>query len=567
MPTTHTLRIALAQINMTVGNLDANATIIRRSRREARDGGADLVMFPELALSGYPPEDLVLKPAFLDAVATIAAQLATETADGGPALLLTAPWRRDGHVYNAALLLDEGRIAAVRDKVDLPNYGVFDEKRLFRAGDMPGPVSFRGVRLGLPICEDIWSPDVVECLEESGADILLSPNGSPFEVEKADARLNHAVARVTESGLPLVYLNRVGGQDELVFDGASFILNGDCGLACRLPSFAESLYVSDWQADAGGAWHCRGGGPLAQPPERLPALYAAMVLGLRNYVHRNGFPGLVLGLSGGIDSALSAAVAVDALGPAHVRVLMLPSPYTGPDSLADAQRTAALLGLDLARLEITPAMDLFQEMLSDIDGMTDPGTARHPHSDTTAENIQARIRGLCLMAVSNKTGAMLLTTGNKSEMSVGYATLYGDMCGGFSVLKDIYKTDVFALARLRNRGREGIPGTLHGPDGPVMPERVIDKPPSAELRPDQKDVDSLPAYEILDDILSCLVERDMAAPEIAARGHAPELVARVWRMLDMAEYKRRQAPPGIKVTGRAFGRDRRYPICNGFRGP
>ena len=557
---TDRLRIALAQINPVVGDIGGNLGRIRAARKLAADAKADLLLLPELCLSGYPPEDLVLKPFFLDRLADAVAVLAAETADGGPDVLLTTPRARpEGplpgtgqRAYNAVLHLAQGRIRAERYKVKLPNYGVFDEMRVFVPGPMPGPIEIRGVPVGVPICEDIWSEDVVECLQESGAEILLVPNGSPFEDGKDDTRLAHAIARVVESGLPLVYLNQIGGQDELVFDGGSFVLNADSSLAHRLHAFAEDMRITDWVRTARG-WVCEAGETIA-PPDRLEAIWKAMVLGLGDYVNKNGFPGVILGLSGGIDSAISAACAVDALGAERVRCVMMPSPYTSRESLEDAEACARLLGVRLDEVSIGPAMQAFQTMAG-------PLFEGRP-ADITEENIQSRARGVTLMALSNKLGHMVLTTGNKSEMSTGYATLYGDMCGGYSVLKDIYKTDVFALSRWRNAH---CPAGMLGPNGAVMPERVISKPPSAELRPDQKDEDSLPPYDVLDDILFGLIEREESVADIAARGHAPELVQRVWRMLDLAEYKRRQAPPGVKITARAFGRDRRYPITNAFR--
>ncbi len=548
---TDRLSIAIAQIDPTVGDVAGNADRIRRARAEAE--GADLVVFPELVLSGYPPEDLVLKPAFQDACREACEALAAETADGGPALLVGLPWREDGRLYNAVALLDGGGVAAVRHKVLLPNYGVFDEKRVFDAGEMPGPVSFRDVRIGVPICEDIWQPSVVECLEENGAEMLLVPNGSPFETTKDDIRLNIAVERVVESGLPLAYVNQVGGQDELVFDGASFVLGRDRALRAQLPAWTESVALTRWERGADGM-DCVAG-PMAEGGDDLSDIYSAMMLGLRDYVNKNRFPGVVLGLSGGIDSALSAAVAVDALGAERVRCVMMPSPYTSQASLDDALEAVTALGASYETISIEPAMGAFGAMLASAFG--------NRGEDTTEENIQARARGLTLMALSNKFGHMVLSTGNKSEMSVGYATLYGDMCGGYNVLKDVYKTTVFALADWRNRNR---PEGALGPAGRVVPQNIIDKPPSAELRPDQTDQDSLPPYDALDDILECLIEEELSVAEIAARGHGVETVERVWRMLDIAEYKRRQAPPGVKLTRRAFGRDRRYPIVNGYRG-
>ena len=548
---TERLTIAIAQCNPVVGDVAGNVGRIRDVMAACK--GVDLVVFSELMVSGYPPEDLVLKPFFQDKVEAAVEALARETGDGAPALLVTAPWRENGRVFNTVLLLDGGKIAAKRYKHDLPNYGVFDEKRVFAAGPMPGPINFRDVRLGVPICEDIWTSDVVECLQESGAEILLVPNGSPFETDKHDERQQHAVARVTETGLPLMYVNQVGGQDELVFDGGSFVLNRDCSLAAQAPPWREATVVTEWRRAADGGWDCVPG-EIAAPSEGVEAIYSAMMLGLRDYVRKNGFPGIVIGLSGGIDSALSAAVAVDALGAANVHAVMMPSPYTSRDSLEDAEEAAKLMGIRYDTVAIEPAMKAFGAMLQPI------FAGRAP--DTTEENIQARARGILLMGISNKFGSMVLTTGNKSEMAVGYATLYGDMSGGYSVLKDVYKTDVFRLSRWRNQQR---PESALGPAGRIIPERIITKPPSAELKPDQKDQDSLPPYDVLDDILYCLIEKEMGIAEITGRGHDASLVQRVWRMLDTAEYKRRQAPPGVKITRRAFGRDRRYPITNAFR--
>lgn len=548
---TERLTIALAQRNPTVGDIEGNIALIRDSAAACKD--VDLVVFPELVVSGYPPEDLVLKPFFQDKVEAAVRGLAPETANGGPALLVPTPWREDGKLYNAVVLLEDGKITTTRYKHDLPNYGVFDEKRVFASGPMPGPINFRGVRVGVPICEDIWKPDVVECLEESGAEILVVPNGSPYESDKHEDRQMHAVARVTETGLPLVYVNQVGGQDELVFDGGSFVLNADHSLAVQAPSWREAMVVTEWTRNDSGVWHCATS-EIQKPSEGLDAIYNAMVLGLRDYVRKNGFPGIVLGMSGGIDSGLSAAVAVDALGPENVHAVMMPSPYTSRESLEDAEEAASLMGIRYDTVGIEPAMKAFETMLKPI--------FEDRAADITEENIQARSRGLLLMSISNKFGSMLLTTGNKSEMAVGYATLYGDMSGGYSVLKDVYKTDVFKLSSWRNQHR---PEGALGPEGRIIPERIITKPPSAELKPDQTDQDTLPPYDELDDILRCLIEHEMGIAEITDRGHDAETVQRVWRMLDLAEYKRRQAPPGVKVTSRAFGKDRRYPITNAFR--
>ena len=550
---TETLAIALAQINPTVGDIDGNLDRIRAARAEAAETGADLVICGELAVSGYPPEDLVLKRAFQDAVEEGVNKLAAKTNDGGPGILIGTPWRKDGLLYNAAVLLDGGDVAAVRFKHDLPNYGVFDEKRIFETGPLPGPVSFRDVRLGIMICEDMWAQDVTECLDESGAEILIVINGSPFETDKPDDRLNYAVSRITESGLPLVYVNIVGGQDELVFDGASFVLGADNKLLAKAPSWTENMVVTQWNR-SGESWKCEEAA-IATAPGLTESIYRALVLGLRDYVGKNGFPGVLIGLSGGIDSALTAAVAVDALGSDEVHCVLMPSPYTSDDSLEDAAETAGNLGVKLDTIAIDPAMQAFEGMLADAFEGRD--------ADETEENIQARARGLTLMALSNKHGFMVLSTGNKSEMSVGYATLYGDMCGGFSVLKDVYKTTVFELARWRNENR---PEGLEGPDGVVTPKRVITKPPSAELKPNQTDQDTLPPYDMLDAILKCLIEEEMSLDDITAQGHDAETAEAVWHMLDRAEYKRRQAPPGVKIPARAFGRDRRYPLTNRFTG-
>ena len=554
---TDTLAIALAQINTTVGDIDGNLDRIRAVRAEAAGQGAELVVTGELAVSGYPPEDLVLKRAFQDTLEAGVNALAAETADGGPGLLVGAPWRDEDTLHNAALLLDGGEITAVRFKCELPNYGVFDEKRVFAPGPLPGPMAFRGVRLGVMVCEDMWFPDVAECLQESGAEILVVINGSPFEIDKADDRLSPAVARVTETGLPLAYVNLIGGQDELVFDGASFVLGAGRDYRAKAPSWREEVLVTRWSRGS-DTWTCAQTG-IAKEPDPCASVYRALVLGLRDYVAKNGFPGVLIGLSGGIDSALTAAVAVDALGPERAHLVLMPSPFTSDASTEDAEATARQLGCKLDTIAIDPAMDAFDGMLSEIFD----GQAR----DVTEENIQARARGMILMALSNKFGHMVLSTGNKSEMSVGYATLYGDMCGGFSVLKDVYKTTVFALSRWRNGQKpDDALGPIAGGEGSVIPERVITKPPSAELKPDQTDQDTLPPYETLDAILKCLIEEEMSLDDIAARGHDLETAEKVWHMLDRAEYKRRQAPPGVKITRRAFGRDRRYPLTNRFTG-
>jgi NAD+ synthase len=557
MNKTAEFRITLAQLNPTVGDVAGNAAKARAAREKAQADGADLLLLPELFITGYPPEDLVLKPAFQAACREAVEALARETAGGGPAVLIGTPWVEDDKLYNACALLDGGRIAALRFKCNLPNYGVFDEKRLFARGPAAGPVTVKGVRVGVPICEDIWLEEseeyenVVECLAETGAEILVVPNGSPYARDKNDIRLSVAVARVTESGLPLVYLNQVGGQDELVFDGASFALNADLSVAAQLPGFQENITTLVWRKDASG-WRCTG--QVAALLEGDKGDYAACVLGLRDYVRKNGFPGVLLGVSGGIDSALCAAIAVDALGADQVRGVMLPFRYTAQVSLDDAGKLTKALGIRYEVLPIADAVNGFEKILS----APFAGLPR----DITEENLQARARGTLLMAISNKTGAMVVTTGNKSEMSVGYATLYGDMNGGFNPIKDIYKTEVFRLSSLRNSWK---PEGALGPSGEVIPVNIITRPPTAELRENQTDQDSLPPYDMLDGILERLVEQEQPLAEIVAAGFDRDVVARIDRLLNIAEYKRRQAAPGVKVTEKNFGRDRRYPITNRFR--
>jgi NAD+ synthase len=551
-PIKDNFKLALAQLNPVVGDIDGNLRTAREARARAAEAGADLIVFTELFLTGYPIEDLVLKPALQQAAREACETLARDTADGGPAMLMGLPWGDPPFVYNAVALLDGGRIDAVRYKNNLPNYGVFDEKRVFAAGPMPGPIEFRGLKLGVPICEDIWSEEVCAVLKQAGAELLIVPNGSPYWIDKQDVRYGVAETRVAETRLPLAYVNQVGGQDELVFDGASFVLNDDVTLAVQMPAWVEAIGVTEWQRENGN-WRCQPG-LIAEIEEGDAANYLACVTGLRDYVEKNGFPGVVLGLSGGIDSALCAAMAVDALGAKRVHCVMLPYAFTSSESLSDA--AAAVDALDV-RYDIMPihaAVDGLSASLEDVFAGTTP--------DATEENLQSRARGTLLMAISNKFGPIVLTTGNKSEVSVGYATLYGDMNGGFNPIKDLYKTQVYALARYRNTAR---PKGCLGPQGIVIPENVLTKAPTAELKPGQRDQDTLPPYDVLDDILNCLVELEMPLPEIVARGHAPELVKKVERMLYLAEYKRRQAAPGVKITAKNFGRDRRYPITNKFR--
>jgi len=542
--------IGLAQINPTVGDIAGNLAKIREARAAAGEG-CDLLVCSELALIGYPPEDLVLRPAVLTATRRAIDELAADTGTGAP-VLATTPWQEQGVVYNAAVLLADGRIAAIRYKHDLPNYGVFDEKRVFAAGPLPEPIEFRGLRLGVMICEDMWYPTVAAHLAKQGADLLIVPNGSPFERTKFNQRIALATERVRETGLALVYVNQVGGQDELVFDGGSFIVNANGQLVARLPAWQEVVRRTNWTRTE-GRWTCASRELAAVTPEPGNT-YQALVLGLRDYVNKNRFPGVLLGLSGGIDSALTAAVAVDALGPDRVRAVRLPSRHTSEESQSDAEVCAERLGIRLDTIPVADVVDAIERTLAPLFAGRD--------RDITEENIQARARGLLLMAMSNKFGSMLLTTGNKSEMSVGYATLYGDMCGGYSVLKDLYKTEVYALAAWRNRC---VPPGALGPASEVVPKNVMVKAPTAELRPNQTDQDTLPEYAELDAMLNGLVEQERGVEEIAVEGHPRDVVGRTQNMLFTAEYKRRQAPPGVKTSSRSFGRDRRYPITNRFR--
>jgi NAD+ synthase len=545
------LTITIAQLSQVVGDLGANAAAMLATRAQAAE--ADLIVFPELQLIGYPPEDLVQKPALIARAAAELDKLAAATADGGPAMLVGSVFVRDGALHNGLALLDHGKVVATRFKHELPNYGTFDEKRLFMPGPLPEPVEFRGAMLGLPICEDIWHPEVCRHLAEMGAEIFISPNGSPYEIDKDELRIDGvAKRRAIDTGVPLIYVNRVGGQDEVVFDGASFVVGPEGALWAQLPDWEEAVVATRW-TNTGNRWRCEPGEvhELAGHPEDI---YCAMTVALRDYVNRNGFPGVVLGLSGGIDSAICAAIAADALGPDRVWCVMMPSRFTSQASLDDAAECARMIGCRLDTIPIQPAVEGFDAMLA--------GSFADREVDITEENLQSRIRGVTLMALSNKFGPMLLTTGNKSEMSVGYATIYGDMAGGYNPLKDAYKQTVFAISRWRNRQR---PRIGLGRDGPVIPAAIIDKPPSAELRPDQKDSDSLPPYEILDPILLGLVEHEKSVDQLVAEGFERETVKRIERLLHLAEYKRRQAPPGVKLGMRNFGRDRRYPITHGFR--
>lgn len=532
------LRIALAQINLLVGDIAGNADRILAFSRRARDEqGARAVVFPELTLTGYPPEDLLLRPDFLEEVERQLARLQNEIQ--GVDLIIGYPRSLHGRLYNAAGVIREGKLVADYFKAELPNYSVFDEKRYFAAGSESCVVEIGGVPVGLTICEDIWGAEPARRAKQAGASLLLNLNASPYQLWKGKERVMVAAERAKENKLPMIYVNLVGGQDELVFDGGSFVVDDAGSITQRSAFFSESLEIVEFDEDA-----CPRPGEINNCPDEEQAVYEALVLGVRDYVNKTGFKGVVLGLSGGIDSALTLAIAVDALGADQVEVVLMPSRYTADMSNEDALKQAQRLGV---KYSIIPIEKAFQAFL----GMLEEEFAGLP-MDVTEENIQARCRGIILMAISNKSGRMLLTTGNKSEMSVGYATLYGDMAGGFAPLKDVFKTMVYRLARWRNRFGENIP------------ERVIERPPSAELRLDQQDTDSLPPYDILDAVLERYVEQDLSIREIVAAGFDQPLVERIVRMVDRNEYKRRQAPPGIKVSRRAYGRDRRYPIVNGF---
>jgi NAD+ synthase len=544
---TDRLSIAAVQANPTVGALDRNVDLGIHLLGEACAKGADVALLSELFVDGYWPEDMAARPSFIRDSRAAIDRLA-EATRSGCAAVVGAIWPGEEHPRNAAVFLADGEIREVTFKSDLPNYGVFDEKRIFEPGP-PSVFRYKGVTLGVPVCEDIWGPRPCAELKAQGAEMLLVPNGSPFRDCSDDERLAVVRLRVAETGLPLLYVNQVGGQDEVVFDGASFAVHADGAFSMRMPICEEVVAVTRWERQAPG-WRLSEG-PMVDWPDRLETLYRVMTLGVRDYVDKTSFPGVILGLSGGIDSALVAAIAVDALGPERVRCVMLPSPYTSRESLEDAEACAKALGVAYDTIPIGPAMEAYTSMVAPWFEGTQSGTAE--------ENLQSRIRGVTLMAMSNKLGPMLLTTGNKSEMAVGYATLYGDMCGGFNPLKDLYKTDVYAVSRWRNAndpfGRAKSP----------IPERILTKAPSAELKPDQTDQDSLPPYDVLDAILKALVEEEASFDEIVGRGFEPATVEQVQRLLYVSEYKRRQAPPGVKLGARAFGRDRRYPIVNGYR--
>jgi len=552
MPEPDLIRITLAQMNPVAGDIAGNADLARRAWATGRGAGADLVLMPEMFLSGYQVLDLSVRSAFLRDCDLAVRQLAADCADG-PALGIGAPHPEGAGVYNAYHLIERGRLRASFLKHHRPNYGVFDEKRLYAEGPFPGPIEIAGVRIGFPICEDMWLPDVCETLEESGAELLLSPNGSPYEGPgKLDIRMNHAVGRVVETGLSLVYLNLIGGQDDQVFDGGSFGVNPGGKLAFQMPYFDETIETIEVHRTNEG-WRLAQGA-LAHVPDAAELDFRAMVESTRDYVRKSGFSRVLLGLSGGIDSALVATIAADALGPENVRCIMLPSRFTSPESLEDAEDCARRLGAEHQTLPIEEAVVAANAGLAPFfEGLA---------PDVTEENIQSRMRGLYLMALSNKFGELLLTTGNKSEVAVGYATLYGDMNGAYNPVKDLYKTRVFAAARWRNATH--CPW-MRAPAGKVIPVRIIEKPPSAELREGQRDEDSLPPYAILDGILEGLVERELSVGELVAEGYARDTILKVQGLLYISEYKRFQSAPGTKLTKKAFWLDRRYPVVNRWR--
>ena len=548
---TNRFRLTLAQLNPTVGDLSGNANMARSAFASAKAAKADMLALPEMFIAGYQAQDLYCKPAFIADCQSHIQQLAKDFADG-PAVGIGSPLARDGKLYNGYFILQGGKISAEITKFNLPNMSVFDEKRQFDEGPIVGPYSVGGVRIGTPICEDAWHDDVIEALTETGAQILVVANGSPYYREKLDDRHAMMVSQVVKSGLPLVYLNMVGGQDDQVFDGGSFVLNPGGQLMLQMPAFDACIGHVDFE-DTDEGWRAVQG-DLAPVPDVWEQDYRVMVEGLRDYVRKTGFKRVLLGLSGGIDSALVAAIAVDALGADNVRCVMLPSEFTSDTSLQDARAIALLLGCRLDTLPITKGQAAITESLA---------PAFHGlKADLTEENIQSRLRGLYLMALSNKFGEMLLTTGNKSEVAVGYATIYGDMAGGYNPIKDLYKTRVFETCRWRNENHRDW---TRGPDGLVIPERVIEKPPSAELRADQKDEDSLPPYDVLDPILERLIDKDQSVAEVVAAGFERATVKRIEAMIYLSEYKRFQSAPGTKTSDRAFWLDRRYPIVNKWR--
>lgn len=536
------IRVALAQWDFLVGDIPGNADkVIELAQRARQEHQADLVVFPELALTGYPPEDLLLRPSLQVRVEKALQAICQAVTD--VALIVGLPWRDGDVLYNAAALIEQGQVKGLYYKQSLPNYQVFDEWRYFRPGQLPFVVPVKGIQLGINICEDLWQEAPMRLAAEAGAQLLVSINASPFHVGKQRERYDLVRQRVRDNKLPVIYLNTTGGQDELVFDGGSFVMDASGELTMAAPQFQQDLFLVECRLEASRVIPLRG--HCHEPLSEEASVYQALVMGVRDYVNKNRFKSVVLGLSGGLDSAVTLAVAVDALGPDRVRAIMMPFRYTSSMSLEDAEQQANTLGVRYEVLTIEPIYDAFMKVLAE-------PFAGLP-VDTTEENLQARCRGMLLMSISNKTGALVLTTGNKSEVAVGYSTLYGDMAGGFDVLKDVPKTLVYRLANYRNQL------------APCIPQRVIDRPPSAELAPGQEDQDSLPSYEILDQLLHLYVEQDLSADAIVAQGFSRDEVYRVLRLVDINEYKRRQAPIGVRISKRGFGRDRRYPITSGWR--
>ncbi|MBH88473.1 MAG: NAD+ synthase [Pelagibacterales bacterium] len=545
------IKIYLCQLNFHVGDLKNNYDKIISAREEVKRQGGDLCVFSELSVTGYPPEDLVLRKTFIESVENIIDNLIELSNDNGPGIIVGYPRLHDNKLMNSAAIIFNGNISII-NKFHLPNYGVFDEKRVFNSDRVPGPIVFKDIRIGLMICEDMWYPDVSESLQESGAQILIVINGSPFDQNKEDERLSVAVSRVVETNLPLIYVNQIGGQDELVFDGSSFALDSSAKLCLQSSSWREEVNKLEITINNNGL-NKLSSSVINKISVGLESKYNAMVLGLRDYVNKNRFKGVVLGLSGGIDSALAVAIAVDALGADRVRGIRMPSKYSSEGSLSDAKESAKLLNIKIDTINIEEINKSYLGHLNDLFKDLD--------KDTTEENIQSRIRGVILMAVSNKFGEMLISTGNKSEISVGYTTIYGDMNGGFCALKDAYKTDVYNLSKWRNNHYNDL---FLGPSGMAIPANSITKEPSAELDFNQKDQDSLPDYEVLDEILIKIIEEEASLDSIISMGHDSELVHRVYRLLLLSEYKRRQSAPGVKLTARSFGKERRYPIVNAF---
>ena len=545
------MKILVAQLNNIVGDIQGNIDKAIKVLSDEKTTHSDLVVFSELFISGYPPEDLILKNSFIDACKTGLNSLVDYSKNTNAGIIIGVPLIENDKVYNCSVLIDDGNILGFSQKRNLPNYGVFDEKRVFYPGEESKAFNFRNVRIGMPICEDIWSKEVCEDLKKDGSEIIITPNGSPFDRYKSNLRLETAIARVKENKIPLIYANQVGGQDELVFDGSSFAINLDQSISAQAPAWEESLLEINYEKDEG----LKSNVALkVGDNNELSDIYSAMVLGLKDYVNKNNFPGIILGLSGGIDSALCAAIAVDALGSDRVSCFMLPFRYTSEQSFVDAKECAKNLNISLGSLNIEESFNSLEDVLN-------PFFKGLP-KDVTEENLQSRIRGVLLMALSNKGGSMVVTTGNKSEVSVGYATLYGDMNGGYNPIKDIYKTEVYELAKWRN---SNITSCSLGPSGEVIPLSIIEKEPTAELRDNQKDQDSLPPYGELDDILESLIDYEMSVSDIVKKGYEKSLVKKIENLLYVSEYKRRQSAPGVRVSQKNFGRDRRYPITNLFR--